>query len=286
MIFLISTIEPRRLNLLAQMIAHYRSLGVDRFLFTLHLDPGNDLETNSTGRKVFESILSRFGIAESFYCDVPFDSDDFYHHKDNLQWKLVSAEDWIVWADSDEFQKYPAPISEIVRINERKNVNYLRGILIDRVGPDGSLPKFDPSSSIWEQYPVCCAVTHSIAKGYNIKVALAQGWMQVTYGHHMPAAIEPARAAPMRIAVADHPELRTTPGVVQVHHFKWEAGVIDRLRERVTPEMQSTHAHWVESQRLLDYFESNGNCFGARDLQKLELPNDKFLIFNNAQGNG
>jgi len=277
MIVLICTVEPRRLNLLPQLIAHYRQLGVERFLFTLHLDPAADPAANEQGRETFHRILEHFDIGDRFYFTDAFDSDAFYGHKDKLQETLVADSDWIVWVDSDEFQLYPKPLPAIIKELEAHNIDFLRGVLIDRVGPEGTLPAFNPARPIWQQYPLACTITRHIAGGTTYKVALARGWLQVTFGHHLPAIMETGNAPPLRQASAARRALKTLKTHVQVHHFKWESGVIDRLRERITPQMKADHAHWVESQRLLNYFKANNLRFNPSDIREMSAVGPKLL---------
>ena len=63
----------------------------------------------------------------------------------------------------------------------------------------------------------------------------------------------------------------------QVHHFKWDATVKDRLTLRVLPAFRNHSMNWLESQRSLDYFEAHGGRFDPDDLKPLELPARDFI---------
>lgn len=277
MIIQFTTLEPARVDLLPQFVEHYRNLGVERFLLSLHIDPTMDAAQAAAEKARFEATLARLGIDEAYYFEGTFDAVPFYNHQADMQARFAAPDDWVVWADSDEFQLYPAPLASIVAQLEKHDVHYMGGVFVDRVAADGSLPPFDPARSVWEQFPVACLVTKDLAKGDTKKVVLARGWVQISHGSHVPSIERPLHSAALRIPREKYPQLRTAYGRVQVHHFKWDASVIERLRQRVTPEWKAKHSYWIESQRLLDYFEANGMKFDFADLTIVEIEGGKLL---------
>jgi hypothetical protein len=126
------------------------------------------------------------------------------------------------------------------------------------------LPAFDAGTPIWQTFPRTCNVTIALARGDPRKVVLARASVIVKGGKHVPK--EPYNP-------------KTFSGWVQVHHFKWDAGVIERLRYRIRPEWQARYPWWVESQRLLDYFLANGLRFRPSDLTTIALNGAHFVAF-------
>jgi hypothetical protein len=183
------------------------------------------------------------------------------HHR-VIQDTHVSAADWIVWCDSDEFQVYPEPLGRIVAQCEVAGVDYIRGIFIDRIAADGTLPAFDPQRSIWETFPLTYNVTRALARGEPRKVTLAKASVRLRGGKHLPHSDAP---------------LKTISSWVQVHHFKWDAALIERLRFRVRPEWRAKFPWWVESQRLLDYFQAHDQRFDLADLAPISLRGPHFM---------
>jgi hypothetical protein len=48
--------------------------------------------------------------------------------------------------------------------------------------------------------------------------------------------------------------------LVEVHHFKWDASVVDRLKRRLRPDFQAQCPWWTESKTILDFIaEHNGS---------------------------
>jgi hypothetical protein len=102
----------------------------------------------------------------------------------------------------------------------------------------------------------------TLARGDPRKVVFARSPVRVSGGKHR---------------LTDTRNLRTVSGWVQVHHFKWDATLIDRLRYRVRPEWRARFPWWTESQRLLDYFAANNSRFNPADLAPIILPGRQFI---------
>jgi hypothetical protein len=262
MICLICTLEPYRIDWLAQFVAHYRAQGVERFLLTLQIDPELPQGDKSRQRARFSETLAQLNVTEAFFWEHVWDGPSMGAHHRVLQETHVGAADWIVWCDSDEFQVYPERLDRIVAQCDGAGVDYIRGVFIDRIAGDGSLPAFDPQRSIWETFPRACNVTGALAQGATEKVTLARGSLRLRGGKH----IAPSDAT-----------LKTISGWVQVHHFKWDAALIERLRFRVRPEWRARFPWWVESQRLLDYFDAHGQRFDLTDVSPISLQGSHFV---------
>jgi hypothetical protein len=173
-----------------------------------------------------------------------------------LQKEHLRRDDWVVWCDSDEFQVYPAPLPDVLAQCNALGVDYVRGAFVDRVAADYSLAAFNAQTPVWETFPHTCNVTLALARGDPRKVVLARANVLVHGGKHAPKNAE---------------NLKTIHGWVQVHHFKWDATLLDRLRYRVRPEWRARFPWWVESQRLLDYFAANDSRFNPADLTPITL---------------
>lgn len=262
MIVLLCTLEPGRLDWLPQLVAHYRGIGVERFLLTLQLEPGTPEALAEASRERFRQVLAGLDIDEPQFLEQAFDARTIIRHQRDLQQEHVTPEDWIVWCDSDEFQVYPQPLPSLAAWCDARGVDFLRGLLIDRVAADCRLAPFSPERPVWETYPTACNVTRHLGGGDLRKVTMTRGDVVVGGGKH---------------SLADPASRRTIAGWVQVHHFKWDATVIERLQFRVRPEWKAKCAWWPESQRLLDYFAAHGGGFAAADLAPILLPGNDFM---------
>lgn len=281
MIALISTTEPMRIRWLPQFVRHYRALGVDRFFLSLQLEPDEDPALARGYKAQFRETLAALGIDEVFFLEKSFDAYVTRDHHDAIQDEYISADDWVIWCDSDEYQTYPLPLGEMVARWNKDGFDYVNGLMLDRVTEDGSLPRFDPSVSVWEQFPIACTIAVDVSNVLQRKVAASRGDVYVSRGNHYLASAAPAMltpAAEKRLAARPLSRvLAPFPNWVQIHHFKWDAHVIELLRFRLTPRWRAKCPWWVESGRLLEYFERNGGRFNRRDLRVLDFPRDMLL---------
>jgi hypothetical protein len=207
-------------------------------------------------------VLASLVIDEPHFLEHEFDDPSLIAQQRDLQTKYVSDTDWVIWCDSDEFQVYPEPLPKIVEQCDAHGIDYIRGLLIDRIAADYGLPPFRPEHSIWETFPLACNVTQALAQGSQRKVVLTRGGIKVKGGKHQAEG---------------EASLRTTTGWVQVHHFKWDATVVDRLQYRVRPEWKMQYSWWTEFQRTLDYFADHDSRFDPGDLKPIVLHGTHFL---------
>ena len=98
--------------------------------------------------------------------------------------------------------------------------------------------------------------------GERQKITFARGNVTLSNGNHYVNAGMPAQ---------------TIGKWVQVHHFKWDATVKERLGLRVLPEYRIKAKNWIESQRALDYFDAHGGRFDLDDVKPLDLPARDFI---------
>lgn len=118
--------------------------------------------------------LASLGIHESWRWEHEFGAPPLIKFQYVLQAEHTQPDDWIVWCDSDEFQVYPAPLVEIIRQCDAAGIEFVRGVLIDRVAEDYGLPAFDAETPIWQTFPRTCNFTIALARGDPRKVVLAR----------------------------------------------------------------------------------------------------------------
>lgn len=124
--------------------------------------------------------------------------------------------DWYVPADLDEFIDFELPLRDTIAQLQKGNYGYAMGELVDRVSSDGTLSEYDPSKSLWEQYPLKEHITRDIMKSNHRKVVLARGHLAVSSGHHM-------------IVDESHKKF---PQELAINHFAWRAGRREALKRR------------------------------------------------------
>jgi hypothetical protein len=171
------TVVGSRLDLLPQMLAHYRDLGISSLLVNIHVN-----EYGSTFTKDARSICEDNGatvvgmFAGAWFGEVnPF----LYRHSQRQY-----LDDWFVLADVDEFQVYPRNLVEFFQEMDDRGYDYVQGCVLDRISRDGSFPPVVPSVSLWDQYPLVGLITPHILKAEFLKVVAARGYVRLAPGQH------------------------------------------------------------------------------------------------------
>lgn len=241
MLHLVCTYSIFQQNRLAQFVAHYRQLGVERFWLTPHLD------SSQSGSPAALEALETMDVAalDARIRPLPMLSNDFdprgvrrYH--DQLQ-KGIPSRDWIVWADIDELQAYPEPLEDIIARAERNGEGAVSGEFVDRVDRYGALTAFNAAHPLWTQYPLGCNLTAMALRGFTHKVVAARSSAAVTAGNH---------------EVLEDPETFCWSETLSaVHHFKWDATVLLRSEQRLDVLRRQGVPCWTETQSFFEFME-------------------------------
>jgi hypothetical protein len=226
----ITTLEP--------MLEHYRSLGIDSYWIYVHMD-----HSSTAFREQMLSIATRYKGAEVF----PVFGD--WMSIEQAVFNSISScpDDWFILADQDEFQLYPSDLAAILDACDRAGFDHINGCFVDRISADGSLSVLVPTLPIWEQFPLGAFLTKPVCAAGVRKVVAAKGSITVSGGHHYAA-----NGNPMPIEDL----------FIEVHYFKWIAGVKEYLNSRSFPDGNPNSLNtivWLEGQRFLRYFSLNGN---------------------------
>lgn len=235
-IHLIAVVGGPQIQLLPQMLRHYRDLGVDSFIVHVSLGSSDD-----PAMRQAENAAEAFGIelASVTYGD--------HTYAQTAAWKTrhQHPHDWFVIVDVDEFQLFPQPLPIILEHCNRRGFDHIKGCFIDRVAHDGRLPPFLPDQPLWPQYPIGLFLTHPVLRADPRKVVAARGHVEMQNNGHHSALSE--RGCPI------------TDYFIPVHHFKWIGGMIERLEKRIEIiKRLGISDQWLESQRFLDYYRQNG----------------------------
>ncbi len=223
-------------RLLSQFVDHYQNLGVDRMLLCADAKNPED----PVPERVRHAAVEIDAVYEQ--ASDPGHSMAFCERvRTELVQRHCEPTDWVLSADVDEFQVYPEPLDEIVRRCEASSAEYVGGRFVDRIASDGSLAPLSMDRSVWEQYPIGARLTHAVLGACDEKVVLSRAAIPLGGGHHAPKV----EATPLE-------------GVeVEVHHFKWDASVVERCRWHRDAYKDVGDPWWRECQRFLDYLAMN-----------------------------
>ena len=227
---------------LGHWIAHYRGLGIEQIHVHMHLNAKDD-----PNRHAIEETCRRMNcpIAQTHI-------SSWYEakHRAFNEFRAGFPADWFVVADCDELQDYPMSVLEAVELCGRNGYDFVRGCFIDRIGPEGTLPAIDESLPIGPQFPIGAWFSYPVLGAYPLNVTMAKGAVSLDTGQH---GAKNGLACPAK-------EL-----FVPVHHFKWVAGIRERLIQRIAYLRSNNHPHWRESARFLEYMEATGGTINLDD---------------------
>jgi len=236
-IALITSCGPAHFHLLPPFVEHYRRCGVGRFFINIHFDTPYPASSHEAHCAVARDILAACG--ESIYSiyACPFDAMSVRKHHEAIQTQMAHEFDWMVWADIDEFHEFRQPLMDLTKQMDSGGFDYVTGRFVDRMARQG-FPVVSQEKSIWQQFPLGTDITRAVLKGLNEKVMLSRSRVCVIPGHH---------------SVREGQSARVMPGILAVHHFKWDAGVTERLERRLQDDWRQRCTWWTQSERALNW---------------------------------
>jgi|GEM_PF-1406812 len=190
-------------------VEHYLKLGIQPHNFRLSLH----VRRLGADNEWAEAFLRRFDICVAGILTGEYECYTF-HERNLEEIAKCHEDDWILYADFDEYVEPPYPLAELIRRLDRGYFNVMHGRLIDRVATNGRLVAVAESPSPWEQYPDVAPLTEELVVGCPDKIPFMKKEIVPSMGHHFVLNTEMARAPRKQIAV---------------HHFKWDATIIPRL---------------------------------------------------------
>jgi hypothetical protein len=254
------------LALLPHFLRHYLELGIAPSHVHLVLNaPRDDIAELSQA----QSLLDAHDIEPAEVWIAPYTSGSMWTKRREVQQRLADPGDWVISADVDEFHEYPDALPAFLAYCERKEVECVQGVFVDRLAADGCLNAIASEPSVWEQFPVEADVACTLRRGGEdpywhdgtVNVMACRGdLLPGLGGHDLQAARDevsylfgrPLSAFPW----ITHSTFRFALPL-RVHHFKWVDTLLASLRERLaTPG--ASHAGSAYGRLLLNYFDREG----------------------------
>lgn len=177
--------------------------------------------------------------------------------------KRTKPNDWWIVSDDDELQVYPYEIEDIIKYCERANYHFVTGGFLDRIGPEGTFPKVDINTNIHKAFPNAGFFRYPMSGACPNKVTLMKGHVDVTPGQHY-AIVDGGNSwgkhHRRRMPIQDV--------FVQVHHFKWDYTVLERLLE--VSAVKKDYSYWKEYNKMYNSI--------VRTDHKINIKDRKYLV--------
>jgi hypothetical protein len=235
----ISNVLGSDLCLLERFIIYYNRFNPYCYLFTLNTDEN----FHELAKFIIHRNCRNYVIQE---WNGEFNENDKVEKEHALIDLHCLDDDYIIYADSDEFQYYPDGTLEGLM----SGGDYLAGKLLERVSIDGSLTVLD-NRLLEEQYPLGGSI-NSLTGACPYKIVCARKTVELDKGHH---------------GLKDQDAIRDW--TITVHHFKWYDGTIDRFKREMNLTHESLEMWRIEHSKFLEHF----NTFGKINI------NDPWLGF-------
>lgn len=230
-------------ELLPRMLDHYRALGIASFSLNANVRAGDDAGLARIGE-----IARNFGIEADTVT-----AGAWLHDSNRAIYRNVRARspnDWFVLADTDELQQWPDEIASVLAWCERRGYDHVEGAFVDRLARGGGFPGVRADEPLAQQFPLGAYLTYPLASANPCKVVAAKGYVELGPGQHFADGGSPCPADAL---------------YVPVHHFKWTAGIVERLRRRATSRERAGDPYWRESARVVEHCDANGGRIDVTD---------------------
>ena len=237
-------------SLLPHFLRHYRDAGVTEFYIAVEPDLYDAIDAGSRDFPVH--LVAGLDTSESIEGGTAA-----------VTWmrrQFADPSEWVVLADLDEFQAHAWGLAATVAAADAESANVVRGHMIDRVASDGQLPPVIPGADLWQLFPERCHVTSRLQGGLSYKCALVK------------AGLESGRTEE-GLSLAHHHMTgeRVASVSVEIHHFKWNAEALERMRVAIVRTQAAGQPFWVEYARVIEHLERHGRL-RWQDFADAKLP--------------
>ena len=234
------TVVGRNTHILPHMLKHYEDK-VDEVFVVVYRQKDDD--------KILEEV-EELGIKPYWVVTEPkFNWERVTHIYNTV--KELYPEDWWIVSDDDELQLYPYDINDIIKDCTRHKYDFVTGGFLDRIGPNGTFPVIERDTNLHKAFPYGGFFRYPMSGACPNKVTLMKGKIRVTPGQHYVdlgnGKTSWGKSHTKRFPVDEV--------FTQVHHFKWDSSVLERLKEVASVKENYTF-HW-EYQKMYDSIKNS-----------------------------
>ena len=241
------TVTGHRTNTLRHQLNHYKDMVSEVFLIVYE-----NADSPKNIKDEIADIAKDFGIEiHAVKTHRPFDWDEVTRLYNKT--KMMFPNDWWIIADDDELQVYSKVITDITKICDESGYEFVTGGFVDRIGRGGSFTEINDDTNLWEAFPMAGFFRYPLSGACPNKVTMCKGYIEVTSGQHY-AKIDGQTT--WKWQGWNHPlRFPTTQNFTQVHHFKWDSTILDRLQD--VAKIGQVYSYSNEYQTMYDAIKSN-----------------------------
>ncbi len=251
------TVVGHNITMLPHMLEHYKNI-VDEIYVVVYRQHEND--------GILDEIKSLGITPHKVVTEEKFNWERVTQLYNEV--KRTKPQEWWVVSDDDEFHVYPKPIREMISECEENGWEFITGGFLDRIGENGEFPLVTNETDIWSKFPLAGYFRYPMSGACPNKVCIMKGSVDVTPGQHY-AIIDETHVwgtdgilHPLRYPIG------RGEGFVQVHHFKWDSTVLERLKE--VSETEENYSFWEEYKKMYKAIQIND--------WKIDINNPEFMF--------
>ena len=251
------TVVGHNITMLPHMLEHYKNI-VDEIYVVVYRQHEND--------GILDEIKSLGITPHKVVTEEKFNWERVTQLYNEV--KRTKPQEWWVVSDDDEFHVYPKPIREMISECEENGWEFITGGFLDRIGENGEFPLVTKETNIWSKFPLAGYFRYPMSGACPNKVCIMKGSVDVTPGQHY-AIIDETHVwgtdgilHPLRYPIG------RGEGFVQVHHFKWDSTVLERLKE--VSETEENYSFWEEYKKMYKAIQIND--------WKIDINNPEFMF--------
>ena len=238
------TVVGHNITMLPHMLEHYKNI-VDEIYVVVYRQHEND--------GILDQIKSLGITPHKIVTESKFNWERVTQLYNEI--KRTKPNEWWVVSDDDEFHVYPKSIREMISDCEENGWEFITGGFLDRIGENGEFPLVTNETDIWSKFPLAGYFRYPMSGACPNKVCVMKGSVDVTPGQHY-AIINESHV--WGIEGFKHPlryPIGRGEGFVQVHHFKWDSTVLERLKE--VSNTEEKYSFWEEYRKMYKAIQIN-----------------------------
>lgn len=247
-VFLCSRFNHNDDFLFEHYMNYYLKLGVDKFLINFNYKIENEKENFEKfieyviNSKYIDNIIYNIGPNTESLCETV----NIEMLKELVNKNVNIDEDYIIPADSDEFQEFPDTLENILEMMEKEGLYYLDGCTKERVSESGEAILVEKDKDIFEQFP---KFNNKLFCHPKIGIIKAKYFKFIGVGHHY-----------VKINSEKENNLPKSKRIVTTNHFKWSLQGKKRIENWMKMWNNEKYIGWKDVkkiEKMLDVFNSN-----------------------------
>jgi hypothetical protein len=252
------TVVGHNITMLPHMLNHYKDI-VDEVYVVVYRQSEND--------GILKQITD-LGITPYMVVTEPKFNWERVTDLYNLV-KSTKPNEWWIVSDDDELQVYPKPLKEMISECEENEWEFITGGFLDRIGEGGEFPNVTPTSNVWKLFGNAGFFRYPLSGACPNKVCVMKGSVNVTPGQHYVDFGDGTNSwGKYNIKHKKRYPVGRGEGLIQVHHFKWDSTVLERLKE--VAETKEDYTFWQEYLKMYKAIEIND--------WKIDMNNSEFKM--------